>query len=72
MDRDSYEATSSVNDPISEPLCSFAELWRTAIAQDAPRDAVAVIQVNADGYTFIISELSIVLQFSPDCVLTRS
>jgi hypothetical protein len=70
MDRDVYSPTSSANNPISQPLCSFAELWETAIAHDAPRDAVAIIQVNAEGYTFIINEMSIVLQFSPSCELS--
>lgn len=37
------------------PTCSFASLWQLALDRGFPADAVAVIEYNADGYTFSIT-----------------
>lgn len=51
------------------PVCSFADLWETAIQHDAPRDAVAIIRYDDGEYTFNISGVSIYLRFNQSCEL---
>jgi len=51
-----------------ESTCSFVDLWKAAIREGAPEDAVAIIEYDAEGYTFnIVSTL--VLRFDHDCKL---
>lgn len=53
---------------IPAPACSFADLWAIAIEKgDAPADAVAVIQYNAEGYYFYISDTDVREYFDFDC-----
>lgn len=51
------------------PGCALADLWQTALEREAPRDAVAVIKYDVDGYTFSIDGTSVNLRFGPDCRL---
>lgn len=39
---------------IVPPPGHFSEIWKMAMAKDAPRDAVAVITYDKDGYDFMI------------------
>jgi hypothetical protein len=53
---------------IPAPVCTFAELWATAIEKaDAPAEAVAVIQYNAEGYYFYINDTDVRVYFDFDC-----
>jgi hypothetical protein len=54
---------------ISAPKCATADLWKTALERDAPKDAVAIIRYDSRGYSFIISGARINLQFDPNCKL---
>jgi hypothetical protein len=72
MERDPGTAVNRLSqETIDAPQCSLAKLWEAAIAEDAPRDAVATIRYDADGYTFNISDMSISLEFTPDCELVE-
>lgn len=51
------------------PACSYGDLWDVALAQDAPAEAVAIIEYDANGYTFSISDVSLRLQFDLNCAL---
>lgn len=67
----------SVDDPINDlnhpvvppPACPYAKLWSVALTKDAPTEAVAIINYDADGYDFSISGLSVYLKFDMDCKL---
>lgn len=68
--RDVDDPTSSLSPQFLEaPTCKTADLWKAALEKDAPKDAVAIINYKADGYTFIISGASVVLNFNTDCTL---
>jgi len=69
MDRDIDPASGSLPDFISAPSCSFADLWAVAIEQDAPANAVAVINYDDNGYRFRINDLDISLRFNSNCQL---
>lgn len=56
------------NLPVEPPRCTTAELWRIAMQNDAPRDAVAIIEYGEDGYTFNIPSV-VYLTFDEDCKL---
>jgi hypothetical protein len=71
MERDTSTPTSSDQTILSDPACSFADLWQTAIQHDAPQSAVAVIRYDESGYDFNISDVSIYLQFDTNCHLER-
>jgi hypothetical protein len=44
---------------VPPPKCTFAQLWQTAIQKkEAPKDAVASIQYDDQGYRFNISSMS--------------
>jgi hypothetical protein len=49
------------------PQCSFVDFWQTALERGAPRDAVANISYDADGYEFRISGAGVNLEFGFDC-----
>lgn len=51
-----------------QPACGLYQLWAVAVTQGVPQDGVAVIEYNADGYTFTFGETT-VLSFGPDCAL---
>jgi hypothetical protein len=69
MQRDVEEPTSSERTILPDPACSFADLWAVALTKDAPSGAVAMIDYDASGYRFYISDVSISLQFDMDCQL---
>lgn len=52
---------------IPPPICPFEALWRAALAEGAPADAVATIEYDEDGYDFRISDADIWLTFGADC-----
>lgn len=56
--------------PVPPPACAFARLWDAAIAQGAPKDAVAQIRYDARGYTFNIPGI-FNRRFSADCTVAR-
>lgn len=74
MERDTSSPRNGLpSDVLDDPKCSLTELWEEAISSaDAPRDAVAIITYDEDGYEFTISGLSVYLRFDMDCNLTSS
>jgi hypothetical protein len=52
--------------PIPPPACSLTALWEEAIRRDAPRDAVATIEYDENGYSFRIQGM-LSLRFNADC-----
>lgn len=67
MERDVSAPRTLSSTFIPPPECSFADLWTVAMTQDAPRDAVAVIEYDSEGYDFRISDVSISLRFDTEC-----
>lgn len=66
--------TRSVSSPqtanptfLEAPTCPFEALWRAALAEGAPAEAVAVIRYDEDGYDFSIQGVGVSLQFTTDC-----
>lgn len=58
-------------EPIPAPACHFSDLWATAIAEEnAPENAVAVIQYNQEGYSFYINDTDVRMSFDFDCEWT--
>lgn len=51
------------------PACPLQRLWRQAIAQGVPENAVASIDYDADGYDFSVRDTRWSLHFGPDCTL---
>lgn len=49
------------------PTCKLADLWKAAIGRGAPSDVVAIIQYDADGYTFEANGQDFKLAFGADC-----
>jgi hypothetical protein len=49
------------------PTCRLADLWQTAIARGAPKDVVAIIEYDADGYHFEANGRDFDIDFSRDC-----
>lgn len=69
MVREAEDPTSSFSDEIADsPKCTAQQLWSIALENDAPSDAVAIIDYTAEGYTFNISSV-VYLQFSSNCKL---
>jgi hypothetical protein len=68
MERETDDPTSSPQTILPFPKCSFADLWKQAIQQhEAPKDAVAIIRYERDGYSFTISGISVFMRFDMDC-----
>ncbi len=53
--------------PVASPRCTFAVLWATAIAQGAPRDAVARITYQHDVYEFSVENTAFSYRFDDAC-----
>jgi hypothetical protein len=70
MERDTSSPTNSNPTIIPDPACTFTQLWETALEHDAPREAVAIIRYDQNGYDFSISDAGISLQFDSNCRLT--
>jgi len=69
MVRDADDPTTSLSgEVVSDPECTAQKLWSIALENDAPADAVAVINYDVDGYDFIISGVTN-LYFTSDCKL---
>jgi hypothetical protein len=62
-------STMAYQEAVPPPTCDLATFWEVAQHEDAPMDAVAIITYDADSYTFVISGLSIYLEFDRDCNL---
>jgi hypothetical protein len=60
--------TTPFDDIAPEPTCVFTDLWKTAIREGAPEEAVAIIDYDSEGYTFNIVG-TLVLRFDHDCNL---
>lgn len=72
MEREADSPENGLSDQfVADPTCSFVDLWQTAMKHDAPKEAVAVIEYNQDGYSFSISGLSVYLTFDTKCQLTE-
>ena len=69
MERTVAEPSAAKVTFVPAPACSIATFWEVALARGAPRDAVARITYDADGYKFSISGLRISLRFDTACAL---
>jgi hypothetical protein len=70
MERETSSPTANLYDTFaSTPECSFKDLWDVALKHDAPKDAVAIIEYDANGYSFDISGASVNLDFDLACKL---
>ena len=70
MQRSVDDPENGLRNPIvPPPNCPFAKLWSVALTKDAPAEAVAIINYDAEGYDFSISGLSVYLKFDMDCKL---
>lgn len=67
MTRDADAPSTHRDAALEPPTCSFAELWRAAIAKGAPAHAVAVIEYDEDGYDFAIRDVGFDLEFDRGC-----
>jgi hypothetical protein len=67
MTRDIDTPRSFTPTVISPPVCPFEALWRAALAEGAPAEAVATIEYDEDGYDFYIRDVGVRLTFGPDC-----
>jgi hypothetical protein len=67
-DKDS-PTTSEPGEILPVPECTTQQLWEMALRKDAPRDAVASITYDADGYDFNITSV-ISLEFTSNCKLS--
>ena len=56
---------------VPAPKCSMSRLWETAAEKGAPKNAVAIVHLNASGYTFRIKAAEIDLDFDMDCRLVK-
>lgn len=52
---------------VPPPACSLADLWKMALAQDAPSDAVATITYDQYGYQFQIDGVNLRMAFDANC-----
>lgn len=69
MERDPGMGKTLTTTFVAAPTCSFATLWSTAIAAGAPRDVVANIDYDEDGYTFTANGHDFKREFAMDCSL---
>ncbi|MCC6629374.1 MAG: hypothetical protein IT340_18475 [Chloroflexi bacterium] len=67
LDRRTEAPTATATALAPPPVCTAAALWQQARTRGAPADAVARIEYNRDGYTFIISGTPVNLRFGHDC-----
>lgn len=69
MERDPGSGKTLTTKFVAAPTCSFATLWSAAIAAGAPRDVVANIEYDADGYSFRANGHDFARRFAMDCTL---
>ena len=55
----------------ARPRCSFAVLLKKAMTAGMRKDAVAIIEYNAEGYTFSIQGQKGKLRFAQNCTLVK-
>jgi hypothetical protein len=67
MDRDTGGPASKSDTYAEPPKCSFAQLWKEAIAKGAPSDVVAIIRYDSKGYTFKANGRDFEIFFDKDC-----
>lgn len=53
--------------PTKPPTCKLSSLWTAAVKAGAPKDAVAVITYDHEGYEFRIDGTGLNLKFGADC-----
>ncbi len=58
-------------DVVPLPTCAPADLWSAAIAEGAPKDAVAVLQYGHRGYRLAIDDIEFSMTFEADCSPAR-
>lgn len=71
VDRYDTKPTNEKQHLISPPTCSLKKFWSVALEKGAPRNAVATVDYNFDGYYFAISDTSLRLEFTADCQYIR-
>jgi hypothetical protein len=70
MERREGGATGSAVEPgIAPPTCPLQGLWKLALAQGVPANAVARIEYDRDGYDFGVRDTRWSLHFAADCSL---
>lgn len=69
MERDPGMGKTLTTTFVAPPTCSFATLWSAAIAAGAPKDVVANIHYDEDGYTFTANGHDFRRAFAMDCSL---
>jgi hypothetical protein len=57
--------------PIPPPTCSFARLWKTALAHGVPANLVANIDYDSDGYDLRVVPEAYWAKFDTSCTLTQ-
>jgi hypothetical protein len=57
--------------PVPPPTCSFAQLWRTALAHGVPANLVANIGYDKDGYDFRVIPEGYRAAFDSNCALKK-
>lgn len=68
MEIDVGKPVSKLSKPwVDMPVCSFGSLWTLAIGKGAPKDAVATITYDENGYEFVIRDAKIDLLFDENC-----
>jgi hypothetical protein len=68
MARDGGRAQAGPDPALAEPpSCALGDLWKIAQERRAPKDAVAIVRYDSDGYRFTIEGASIDLAFGADC-----
>lgn len=68
LDRSSTP-TATPPEFIEDPQCEIKKFWDEAIKKGAPKDAVARVSYDKQGYEFRISDADINLEFGNDCKL---
>jgi hypothetical protein len=69
MVRNNIPAAALTQTIAPAPSCALRQLWESAIKQDAPANAVAIMSYDNTGYTFSIDAAHVHLTFDPNCQL---
>jgi len=69
MDRREEEPGGALVETIAPPGCPLRDLWRIALEQGVPANAVASIGYDRDGYEFDVRGTRWSLRFGSDCKL---
>ena len=72
MQREADDVTADVPGTIvAEPICKLSDLWSAAIEQGAPKNSVATITYDNDGYAFDINDANFEMKFDDHCTATE-